>query len=214
MKIAAGFVAAVLFLNMAAPAYAHPGGTDAQGGHYCRTTCEEYGLRTGEYHFHDKDGNAVETYENNTKIFDKVLAKRLQGKILLQVEDHGEAYYIRSNDLKRYYMKDGQAAYDMMRYFSLGVTDTDLAKVPSVADTTEMKASVSACTSNSFANKLKGEILLQVQQHGEAWYVDPDKCRKIYLKDGAEAYEVMRFLGLGIVNTNLKKIPVGAMEQK
>lgn len=31
---------------------AHPGGTDANGCHTCRTNCAQYGLRTGQYHCH------------------------------------------------------------------------------------------------------------------------------------------------------------------
>ncbi|HWQ99619.1 MAG TPA: hypothetical protein VN397_02090 [Candidatus Methylomirabilis sp.] len=137
------------------------------------------------------------------------MAERLQGYILLQVESHGEAWYVRSKDLKRYYMKDGAAAYSIMRFFSQGITDADLAKIPQVSNTAEMKASSSVCTSNALANRLRGLILLQVQQHGEAWYVDPVKCRAIYMKDGAVAYEVMRFLGLGILTSDLKEIEDG-----
>ena len=32
--------------------YAHPGGTDGDGGHYCWTNCSSWGYRTGEYHYH------------------------------------------------------------------------------------------------------------------------------------------------------------------
>jgi len=134
---------------------------------------------------------------------------QLLGRILLQVQEHGEAWYVRKSDAKRYYMQNGEAAYEMMRFFSLGISDADLAKIPKVQNTTEMSQSSSMCGSNSFANRLKGEILLQVQQHGEAWYVDPVKCRAIYLKDGAAAYDVMRFLGLGITNADLEKILSG-----
>lgn len=31
---------------------AHPGRTDANGGHTCRTNCEKWGLEYGEYHYH------------------------------------------------------------------------------------------------------------------------------------------------------------------
>jgi len=192
--------------------FAHPGGTDSLGGHYCWTDCEEWGLHYGEYHFHDADDNPIATYENNEDVYDRSLAERLHGQILLQVEEHGEAWYIRSNDSMRYYMKDGDTAYEMMRYFSLGITDVDLASIPSVADTDEMNASTSICSENSLADRLRGEILLQVEQHGEAWYVDPDTCRTIYMEDGAAAYEIMRYLGLGSTNDSLDKIPVGVFE--
>lgn len=32
---------------------AHPGKTDANGGHTCRTNCEKWGLKQGEYHTHN-----------------------------------------------------------------------------------------------------------------------------------------------------------------
>jgi len=131
---------------------------------------------------------------------------RLLGRILLQVQNHGEAWYVRKSDAKRYYMSDGQSAYEMMRSFGLGISDEDLAKIPKAQNVAELNQSSSVCDKNSIANRLKGDILLQVQQHGEAWYVDPVKCRAIYLKDGDSAYEIMRLLGLGITNADLEKI--------
>jgi len=138
------------------------------------------------------------------------LAQTLRGRILLDVQQHGEAWYVHPVNMLRYYMKDGPTAYDMMRTFGLGITDTDLSDIPSSATIDELKNSTSVCLSNSIANRLKGKILLQVQQHGEAWYVDVLKCRRIYMKDGAAAYSLMRFLGLGITSANLALIPIGS----
>ncbi|MFA7286196.1 MAG: S8 family serine peptidase [Patescibacteria group bacterium] len=141
----------------------------------------------------------------------KSLLARLLGYIVLQVQQHGEAWYIHPDTGLRYYMQDGSVAYQMMRSFGLGITDTDLGKIPTVGSEQAMKDSTSVCNANSTANKLKGKILLQVQQHGEAWYVHPDKCRRIYMKDGGVAYQIMRFLSLGITNTDLTKIPEGSL---
>lgn len=56
---------------------AHPGRTDANGCHYCRTNCEQWGLSYGEYHCHNGSGsssssssssnqnNSVSTYNYN-----------------------------------------------------------------------------------------------------------------------------------------------------
>lgn len=44
MKRISGLLMAVLLLALTVPAYAHPGKTDANGGHYNRST--------GEYHYH------------------------------------------------------------------------------------------------------------------------------------------------------------------
>ena len=43
-------IAALLYF--AVPVGAHPGNTDANGGHTCRTNCAKWGYGTGEYHFH------------------------------------------------------------------------------------------------------------------------------------------------------------------
>jgi len=150
----------------------------------------------------------------SVRAYDTSFAKKLQGSILLQVQEHGEAWFIRHKDNKRYYMKDGATAYSMMREFSLGISDSDLTKIPSVSSTTQMLSASSVCNTNSFASKQKGQILLQVQQHGEAWYVYPKTCRRIYMADGSSAFTIMRFLGLGITNNDLAKIETGVVSTK
>lgn len=141
--------------------------------------------------------------------YDAKLQVRLKGNILLQTEEHGEAWYINPNDSLRYYMANGAVAYEMMRSFSLGISDKDLAGIPSVSDTNTMNTAKSVCKTNKLANRLRGFILLQTEQHGEAWYVDPDTCNRIYMKDGDVAYEIMRYLSLGITNADLTKLPSG-----
>ncbi len=90
----------------------------------------------------------------------------------------------------------------------LGIKDAELNKLPKMNTTAEIINASSICASNSLANRLKGRILLQIQQHGEAYYVYPKNCRMIYLKDGAAAYEIMRYLGLGITNADLERVEV------
>jgi hypothetical protein len=34
--------------------FAHPGRTDKKGGHTCRTNCAKWGLKNGQYHYHNK----------------------------------------------------------------------------------------------------------------------------------------------------------------
>ncbi|MCF7860514.1 thrombospondin type 3 repeat-containing protein [Patescibacteria group bacterium] len=61
----------------------------------------------------------------------------------------------------------------------------------------------------NFAHKLKGKILLQVQKNGEAWYVNPTDGKRYYLGNGDLAFQIMRYLSLGISNQNLVSINVG-----
>lgn len=86
----------------------------------------------------DADGvsDGLEVLNNNTNplgvgnlIYDNNLINKLKGRILLQVESRGEAWYLNPKDGKRYYMKDGDAAYQIMRFLSLGITNSDLNKI-------------------------------------------------------------------------------------
>src|SRR3954465_13313551 len=44
------------FFIFAPTVHAHPGRTDKNGGHTCRTNCASWGLATGEYHTHHGGG--------------------------------------------------------------------------------------------------------------------------------------------------------------
>lgn len=57
-----------------------------------------------------------------------------------------------------------------------------------------------------FSAAQKGKILLQVEKNGEAWYVYPKNNRRYYLADGNSAYNIMRYLGLGVKNSDLNLI--------
>ncbi|QDX93721.1 YHYH domain-containing protein [Brevibacillus laterosporus] len=52
----------LLFVTMLAIPFqqtsAHPGRTDKNGGHTCRTNCEKWGLSYGEYHYHNGGGSS------------------------------------------------------------------------------------------------------------------------------------------------------------
>lgn len=62
----------------------------------------------------------------------------------------------------------------------------------------------------SLAQTLSGKILLQVEENGEAWYVFPDTNERYFLGRPADAFRVMRDLGLGISTDNLISIPIAA----
>lgn len=179
------------------------------------------------------------------------LSDRLRGYILLQVEERGEAWYVLPDTGKRIYMKDGDAAYQIMRGNSLGITNADLKKIPlgfevsygqydsdsdsdGIYNYTEDAIGTNRWTSDSdgdgyddatelkkgydpqgtgvlnydynLANRLKGHILLQVESRGEAWYINPDDGYRYYMKNGLIAYQMMRYMSLGITNANLAQI--------
>ncbi|MDP2630675.1 MAG: beta-propeller domain-containing protein [Candidatus Uhrbacteria bacterium] len=62
-----------------------------------------------------------------------------------------------------------------------------------------------------FTKKLRGRILLQVEERGEAWYVEPLSSRRYFLGRSSDALAMMRWFGLGISNADLSKITVDKM---
>ncbi|AWX58903.1 YHYH domain-containing protein [Brevibacillus sp. MS2.2] len=60
---------------------AHPGRTDANGGHTCRTNCEKWGLQYGEYHYHNGGGGSSNSQVKKLAP-PKPSAPRTQPKIL------------------------------------------------------------------------------------------------------------------------------------
>ncbi len=61
---------------------------------------------------------------------------------------------------------------------------------------------------NSFLGTVRGKILLQVEDKGEAWYVDPNTDERMYLKKPRDAFYTMKTLGTGITKENLSRIPI------
>ncbi|GLY12562.1 YHYH domain-containing protein [Pseudobacillus badius] len=58
MKKKVALLVPLLTFSIATSPLAHPGNTDGNGGHYCRTNCAKWGLETGEYHYHNEGGGS------------------------------------------------------------------------------------------------------------------------------------------------------------
>ncbi|OGF25159.1 hypothetical protein A2303_02320 [Candidatus Falkowbacteria bacterium RIFOXYB2_FULL_47_14] len=188
------------------------------------------------------------------------LAQKLSGRILLQVEQHGEAWYISPKDRKRYFLSRPLDCFNMMRGAGTGITNTDLNKIPvgfiEEVCAAEMHCQISAdadqdgiednleialgtdpnntdtdgdgysdkeevkngfnpfstgpwAIEQSFTEQNKGKIFLQIEGVGEAWYVNPSDLKRYYLGRPADAFRVMRNLGLGISDRDLNTIAIG-----
>ena len=132
------------------------------------------------------------------------MAHRLSGRIVLQTEEEGEAWYINPVDYKRYYLGRPRDAWNIMRALGLGATDVNLARVP-INGTSWTIAS-------DMIKYVNGRILIQVELNGEAWYVSPVNLQRYYMGRPADAFQLMRNLGLGITNSDLSQIEVGIVD--
>jgi len=182
-------------------------------------------------------------------------AASLKGRILLQVESKGEAWYVDPLTGQRYILGSPADALKLLASKGLGMSSDNLKKIPVATeivsgldsdkdglpddlenaigsnknspdsdadgynDITEIKngynpvGSGKIKTDAAFAKKFFGRILLQVQSKGEAWYVSPSNGKRYFLNQPNDALNIIKRLGLGISNNNLKKIPVKTISQ-
>lgn len=127
-------------------------------------------------------------------------AERLAGRILLQVEEKGKAWYVEPLSKTRAYLGRPADAFRAMRELGLGITTSNLENIASSDDPSP--------GDRQFAQRFRGRILLQVQSSGEAWYVNPVDLKRYYLGRPSDAFVLMRKLGLGVSNNDLMRIPL------
>ena len=116
----------------------------------------------------------------------------LKGRILLQVQSRGEAWYVHPQTGQRSSLGRPADAFALMRAQGLGISEKDFARLAS---------------DRAFAQRLSGRILLRVEKNGEAYFLD-SKDRTLHsLGRPSEAFDVMQKRGLGVTNTDLEEIP-------
>jgi hypothetical protein len=122
-------------------------------------------------------------------------SEEVSGYILLQVEKNGEAWYVYPPTGERYSLGRPAQAFEVIQKLSLGATHEFITQT------------------DIFPERLAGRILLDVEQNGEAYYIYPKDLKKYYLNRPADAFDIMRNLGLGITNKDLAYIPIGDINQ-
>ena len=126
------------------------------------------------------------------------LAEELSGRILLNVEGNGEAWYVYPENNKRYYLGRPTDAFAVMRELGLGISEENFQKIA--------QAGMPVAGDVDLAKRLSGRIILQTEKNGEAWYINPLDLKKYYLGRPADAFKIMRELSLGISRENLAGI--------
>lgn len=180
------------------------------------------------------------------------LSDRMAGKILLQAQNKGQAWYVHPATKQRHFLYHPEQAFQIMREQGIGITNENLEKIPlglreysgtdtdgdglpdafeqaigtdpnnkdSDGDGYEDRAEIFAIYNpkgdgmmpynTQFALQQKGKIFLQVESHGEAWWVNPDDQKRYFLGRPADALALMRAYGQGISDADITAIPITA----
>ncbi len=123
------------------------------------------------------------------------IVSHVAGDILLQVQGRGEAWYVDPVSRQRIFLADGSAVNRLIHSLGLGISNANLAKLLS--------------GNKSLVNRLKGRIVLAVQNRGQAYYINPRDGKAYFLQSGAAALKILASLGLGISNTDLSAVIAG-----
>jgi len=59
--------------------------------------------------------------------------------------------------------------------------------------------------------RLYGRILIDVEDHGRAYWINPTDGGKYYLGRPDDAFRILKEKGLGISNANINKIDLGEL---
>lgn len=125
----------------------------------------------------------------------------VRGRILLQVEKNGEAWYSNPETGRLYFLGRPVDALELMRQVGLGISNENLDKLQGEG-VHEGPADI------SLSRSLVGRIVLQVEDKGQAWYINPVDLNRYFLGSPADAFRVLREQGLGISNANLGLLPL------
>ncbi|MCX6800015.1 MAG: hypothetical protein NT091_02630, partial [Candidatus Falkowbacteria bacterium] len=185
---------------------------------------------------------------NPVLIKDINIYNKLKGKIILKVEENGEAFYVHPLKQYVYFLCRPTHAFKIMREQGVGISSKELDKIPygitnmsgedsdkdglpnifedaiktnkNLANTDGKRDSDRVDILNGYnpingnplnlstaiSSKYKGRMLLQVEDHGEAWYVYPVNAIRYYLGRPSDALQIMREKGLGINNVDFGKL--------
>ncbi|MFA6392313.1 MAG: hypothetical protein WCW66_06265 [Patescibacteria group bacterium] len=142
----------------------------------------------------------------------KAAVSDYEGRILLDVERHGEAYYIYQG--QKYYLGRPSQAFEIMKNLSLGISEENFnSGFKQVNDIWQIYRIID---SRLFPH-IQGRIVLRPQSHGEAYYVTPGLAagngyQAEYLDRPADAFRIMTKYGLGARSAFIDSIPTGTID--
>lgn len=131
---------------------------------------------------------------------DEELYSRLKGKILLQVESRGEAWWLNPDDKKRYFLGRPSDTWQMIQDKGTKIAGDELVQ--------------SLYFDKSFSSIMAGRFIINEDDIKDVYYVLPGDLRGIKLNSPQGAWQVIKEQGLGVSNEDIRKIQVGQIESK
>ncbi len=130
-----------------------------------------------------------------TSTIDDKLSARLAGRILLQAESSGEAWYLNPLDKKRYFLGRPQEAWVIIKKLGVELPAGELLDYLYFAKT--------------LPKNLEGRFVWAKNNPKEIYYFYPDRDKPLLLKESEDSLELLQPISIGVSNENIRKITVG-----
>ncbi|MCK5211361.1 hypothetical protein KAJ89_01540 [Candidatus Parcubacteria bacterium] len=148
-------------------------------------------------------GETRQVIERETRLSvepDEELFSRLKGKILLQVESAGEAWWLNPDDKKRYFLGRPSDTWRMIQSQGIKIVGDELIQY--------------LYFDKSFPSVMAGRFIINEDDITDVYYVSPENLRGIKLKAAEEAWQAIKEQGLGISNEDIRKLKVAEIYDK
>ncbi|MFC1678297.1 hypothetical protein ACFLZ9_01005 [Patescibacteria group bacterium] len=146
-------------------------------------------------------GHVTEVTERERQMsmeVDKELSEKFKGKMLLQVESHGEIWYVYPEDNKRYYLGRANDAFRLAKNLGQEILNEELIQY--------------IYFDQEFPEHLLGRILLDSKNNKDMYYVDPETKQAHFFNRPDDTLEIFKEHAMGIVNEKIRMIEVGEIK--
>lgn len=109
-----------------------------------------------------------------------------------------EYWYVNPQSQEKYLIKDGKIVSRLLKTVGVGIRNVDLNKIATSSD--------SILVDYELSYKMRGQILLQVEEYGQAWYVNPIDNYRYSIANGQEGFATITKLALDINSVKLNAI--------
>jgi exopolysaccharide biosynthesis protein len=138
-------------------------------------------------------------------------AQRLSGQIIYSTDKPDELWVISSSTLKRTpisnlkSVSDYKNTLDLFKNKFVGISESNFKKLSSVTAGVQSNLDL--------VKKFVGKILLRVENHGAAWYLNPSDSQKYDLSDSANFFKNLFMLATPITPSELAQVHKPALKE-
>jgi exopolysaccharide biosynthesis protein len=125
-------------------------------------------------------------------------AKIMAGQVIYSTEKPSELWMVSTSTLKRMPVSDYKTTLSLFRDKFIGISETNFKKINNINSSVK--------TNLELAKKFFGKIILRVEKHGAAWYLNPTDSQTYDLSDSISFFKNLSMLATPVTPSQLAQI--------